>query len=176
MMNASRASEVLDDRALNENPSPLVGEGGARVAQRRGRVRGNADGLTKRQLLPALTPVRSRGLRRNATDTEKHMRRALREAFPGEKFRFQVPLGPFHADFCSHARKLIIEIDGGQHNEARDASRTHFLESEGYRVLRFWNNDVLENIDGVIATVAAQLPSPPVGEGGAQRRMRGNEG
>ncbi len=123
-------------------------------------MRGNADGLTKRQLLPALTPFRSRDLRRNATEPEKHMRRALRSAFPEAKFRFQVPLGPYHADFCSHAARLVIEIDGATHahSATSDKARTRFIEAEGYRVLRFWNNDVMTNIDGVIAAIADHLP------------------
>src|SRR3546814_1615278 len=83
-------------------------------------VRGNADGLTKRQLLPALTPFRARELRRHATEAEKLLWRALREAFPTAKFRRQVPLGPYFADFCSHAARLVIEVDGGQHADARD--------------------------------------------------------
>ncbi|MES2339826.1 MAG: DUF559 domain-containing protein [Pseudomonadota bacterium] len=161
---------------LISNPSPLVGEGGS-GARRRGRVRGNADGLTKRQLLPALTSVRSRELRKHSTEAEQCLWNALRRAFPFARFRFQVPFGSFHADFCSHGAKLIIEVDGGQHaiQAEADGARTEFPISEGYRVLRFWNNDVLENIEGVIATIAANLPSPPVGEGGAKRRMRGNE-
>jgi very-short-patch-repair endonuclease len=123
-------------------------------------VRGNADGLTKRQLLPALTPFRSRDLRRNATEPEKHMRRVLRSAFPAAKFRFQVPLGPYHADFCSHAARLVIEIDGATHAQTAtsDEARTRFIEDEGYRVLRFWNTDVMANIDGVIAVIAEHLP------------------
>jgi very-short-patch-repair endonuclease len=85
-------------------------------------------------------------------------------------------MGAYFADFCSHSTKLIIEADGSQHAEAAayDTQRTRFLESEGYKVLRFWNNDVLENISCVIATIAPHIPSPPVGEGGAQRRMRGS--
>ncbi len=150
-----------------------MGEGQA--AKRRG-VRGNAQGLTKRQLLPANTVARSRDLRHNATDAEKKLWRALREAFPHAKFRFQVPMGRFFADFFSHAARLIVEVDGGQHAEAGsyDDSRTRFLEGEGYRVLRFWNNDVLDNLDGVITTIAPQIPSPPVGEGAPKGRMRGS--
>src|SRR3546814_2572018 len=71
----------------------MLGEEGARAAQPLGKVRGNADGLTKRQLLPALTPFRARELRRHATEAEKLLWRALREAFPTAKFRRQVPLG-----------------------------------------------------------------------------------
>ncbi|MGY4397720.1 very-short-patch-repair endonuclease [Sphingomonas sp. UYAg733] len=140
-------------------------------------MRGNDAGLTKRQLLPSNTTARARELRRNVTEAEKRLLRALRETFPAAKFRFQVPMGRFFVDFCSHSAKLIIEADGGQHAIAteNDASRTRFLEGEGYRVMRFWNNDIIENMEGVITTIAAQIPSPPVEEGGAKRRMRGSE-
>ncbi|MEI9926503.1 MAG: DUF559 domain-containing protein [Sphingomonas sp.] len=139
-------------------------------------MRGNADGLTKRQLLPASTVARSRELRRNAGSPERAIWRALREAFPLAKFRHQVPFGPYHADFCSHAARLIVEIDDATHalKQREDAARTRFIESEGYCVIRFWNNDVMTNIDGVIETIAAQLPSRLVGEGGAKRRMKGS--
>ncbi|MEG3145044.1 DUF559 domain-containing protein [Sphingomonas sp. RT2P30] len=139
-------------------------------------MRGNAQGLTRRQLLPTNTVARSRELRHNATDAEKKLWRAFREAFPHAKFRFQVPMGRFFADFFSHAARLIVEVDGGQHGEAEsyDENRTRFLQGEGYRVLRFWNNDVLGNLNGVISTIAPQIPSPLVGEGGAKRRMRGS--
>jgi very-short-patch-repair endonuclease len=85
---------------------------------------------------------------------------ALRRAFPGARFRHQVPMGPYHADFCSHGAKLIIENDDATHADRRerDAARTQFLNGEGYRVLRFWNNDVMTNIEGVIAEVARHLP------------------
>ena len=126
--------------------------------------------------LPSGSVDRAKDLRRNATEAEKRLLRALRAAFPTAKFRHQVPYGPYYVDFLSFSAKLIVEVDGGQHadNAAYDAQRTRFLESEGYRVLRFWNNDVLENIDGVIATIAPRLPSPPVGEGGPKGRMRGS--
>jgi len=109
--------------------------------------------------LPSGSVDRARDLRKNATEAEKRLRRALREAFPAIKFRFQVPYGLYFADFLSFGAKLIIEVDGGQHSEAAtyDAARTRFFEGEGYRVLRFWNNDVLENTDGVIAQISLSL-------------------
>jgi len=115
--------------------------------------------LTKRQLLPASTVARSRELRRNAGDPERVLRRALRQTFPEARFRHQVPLGLYHVDFCSHAAKLIIEIDDATHAEKRekDEARTRFLNGEGYRVIRFWNNDVMGNLDGVIAAIAGHL-------------------
>jgi len=74
-----------------------------------------------------------------------------------------VRLGHYIVDFANHSLRMIIEIDGGQHAEkaASDTRRTKFLESEGYRVLRFWNNDVLANIDGVLEVIqSAILPTP----------------
>ncbi len=99
------------------------------------------------------------------------MLRALRAAFPDRKWRFQAPVGPYRVDFLCFAERLVIEVDGGQHAEAveYDARRTRLIESEGYRVLRFWNNDVLENADGVIAAIANSL-SQREREGGAKRR------
>jgi very-short-patch-repair endonuclease len=90
------------------------------------------------------------------TKAERLLWNALRSALPDQHWRKQVPFGPYIADFCSHAAKLIIEADGGQHAKPgdRDDARTRFLESEGYRVIRFWNNEVLGNIDGVIADVS----------------------
>jgi len=120
---------------------------------------------------PSGTVNRLRALRRNATEAEKRLERALKEAFPGMKWRFQAPLGPYAADFLCFSHKLVIEVDGGQHAEAEeyDARRTRFIEGEGYRVLRFWNNDVLSNTSGVIASIQNSL-SHWEREGGAQRR------
>ena len=117
------------------------------------------------------TLARARALRREETPAESRLRRALRGVLPGAKFRRQVPMGPYFADLISHRCKLIVEVDGSQHGEMveQDAARTRFLESEGYRVLRFWNNEVLQNLDGVLTVIAAALPkalSPLVGESG----------
>jgi very-short-patch-repair endonuclease len=79
----------------------------------------------------------------------------------GTHFRRQVPIGPYAADFACLASRLIIEIDGSRHGDepgkARDEIRTRWLEAEGYRVLRFWNNDLSENLDGLLETVYATL-------------------
>ncbi|MGA7871593.1 MAG: DUF559 domain-containing protein [Candidatus Binatus sp.] len=102
----------------------------------------------------------ARRLRREQTDAERilwhHLRdRQMRDA----KFRRQFPIGPYFADFCSIERRLIIELDGAQHAERsqEDESRTLFLSSRGYRVLRFWNNQVLENVEEVLAAIARFL-------------------
>jgi very-short-patch-repair endonuclease len=134
-----------------------------------------SDLMLKRLALKPGTVERARKLRRDATEAERRMLRGLKGAFPAAKFRFQVPFGPYYADFASHGAKLVIELDGGQHAEATayDEVRTRFLNGEGYQVLRFWNNEVMQNLEGVLTVVSQSLPSPLVGEGGAQRRMRG---
>ncbi len=107
---------------------------------------------------------RARELRRNMTDAERLLwRHVRRKQLAGAHFRRQRPIGPFIADFVCVERRLVVELDGGQHAERGDddARRTRFLEQRGYRVLRFWNNDVLSNIDGVLRVIAAALESPP---------------
>ncbi|MBL8644983.1 MAG: endonuclease domain-containing protein [Rhodospirillaceae bacterium] len=117
---------------------------------------------------------RARALRKAMTPAERMLWQKLREMKTrGFHFRKQAPIGRFIADFCCHSAKLIIEVDGGQHaNDAdrvNDARRTDWLVTQGYRVLRFWNNEVLGNIEGVVATIAAEFtptPTPPhTGEG-----------
>jgi len=110
--------------------------------------------------------TRARELRTNATSSERILWRALSaRKVSGVRFNRQVPIGPFICDFVSRSAKLIIEVDGGQHDwqTSEDAARTRYLESQGYRVIRFWNSDVLEGLEGVVAeitTVIATLPSP----------------
>ena len=119
--------------------------------------------------------IRARAMRAEPTLAERklwwHLRHRL--ALPTSHFRRQVHLGRYIVDFASHSLKIVIEIDGGQHatQHKQDAIRTRFLESEGYRVLRFWNNEVLGNIDGVLeviqsACLTTPTPAPPhKGEG-----------
>jgi very-short-patch-repair endonuclease len=120
--------------------------------------------------------VRARALRRSMTDAEKklwwHLRRLPIET---THFRRQAPIGPYFADFACHKHRILIEVDGGGHAEARqiaaDAARTAYLKSRGYRVFRFWNNEVLKEIDGVMSVIYAAIhddeapptpdPSPP---------------
>jgi len=118
------------------------------------------EGLRRLSLAPYATD-KARRLRRNMTDAERVLWRALRQSLPVYHWRKQVPLGPYFADFASHSAKLIIEVDGGQHatEAAYDANRTTFLQAQGFRVLRFWNIDILSNIDGVLRMVAQALPA-----------------
>ena len=85
------------------------------------------------------------------------MWRLLRESFNEHHFRRQVPIRHFIADFASHRAKLVIEVDGGQHEASVDAARTAVMEGEGYRVIRFWNDEVLGNADGVWTVINAAL-------------------
>ena len=108
---------------------------------------------------------RARHLRHNQTDAERALWKQLRHLKAnGFHFRRQAPIGAYIADFACHAARIVIEVDGGQHNEpkgiARDDARTEWLVSQGYRVIRFWNNDVLSNIEGVMTEIANFLKSP----------------
>src|SRR4030095_13033966 len=105
------------------------------------------------------TPVirdRSRRLRRNQTDAERKLWARLRaRQICGVKCRRQYPIGRFIVDFCCFEKDLAVELDGGQHAEQTEADqrRSDLLARHGYRVLRFWDNDVMENIDGVLQRV-----------------------
>jgi very-short-patch-repair endonuclease len=115
--------------------------------------------------------LQARALRRDPTDADRKLWQVCRSLKPlGFHFRRQAPIGPYIADFVWYKGKLVIEVDGGQHAElerARDKRRTQWLESEGYRVLRFWNNDVLKSPEFVgevllaEATKARQYPVAP---------------
>ena len=103
-----------------------------------------------------------RNLRRKQTEAEKMLWARLRNReMTGTKFRRQQPIGSYVVDFVSFERKLIVEIDGGQHNdrEARekDEQRTAWLNEKGYRVLRFWNNEVLTSTNGVLEQIIQAL-------------------
>ena len=97
---------------------------------------------------------RSRGIRKEPTDAETRMWSLRRHCLPDAHFRRQAPIRKFTADFASHGLKLVVEVDGGQHSEKRDGRRTALIEAEGYRVLHFWNHDVLSKGDGVATFLA----------------------
>ncbi len=124
-------------------------------------------------LLDHRTRHRAREMRSELSDAERKLWRVLRESFPDLKFRRQHPVPPYFADIACVSAHLIIEVDGGQHAEnAQDDVRTRHLEALGWRVIRFWNDQVLREIDGVILAVDVALKTPtptlprvPAGEG-----------
>ncbi|NBB24746.1 DUF559 domain-containing protein [Porphyrobacter sp. SLTP] len=101
----------------------------------------------------------ARSLRNTPTDAEQRLWLHLRASrFEGAKFTRQFPIGDFIADFACRSLRLAIELDGGQHADSTtDANRTRIIEAHGYRVIRFWNNEVLENIDGVLTVIAKEI-------------------
>lgn len=105
----------------------------------------------------------ARKLRRRQTDAEKRLWFHLRDrTLASRKFRRQYPVGPYIVDFICPQEHLVIEVDGGQHAEriSSDAKRTAYLEARGLRVLRFWNNEVLGNMDGVLSIIMGALSEP----------------
>jgi very-short-patch-repair endonuclease len=104
--------------------------------------------------------ARARSLRREATEAENKLWQVLRNRqVDGAKFRRQVPIDQYFADFCCSEHKLIVEVDGSQHadQERYDAARTAHLKAKGYHVLRFWNDDVLKSVEGVVDTIREEL-------------------
>jgi very-short-patch-repair endonuclease len=98
------------------------------------------------------------------TDAERLLWRHLRaKQLEGAKFRRQEPIGRYIADFVCFSHRLVIELDGGQHaqprEQSRDQQRDAWLEEQGFKVIRFWNNDVMRNIEGVVETIRQELLS-----------------
>ena len=156
--------------APHASPPPLAGEG-----------REGASSNTPEWRVKPKFRQRARTLRQDLTKAERIIWYGLRaHRLEGASFRRQTPIGPYIVDFVSHAAKLIIEIDGGQHfndaNEARDRQRDAFLGVKGFRIIRFSNHDVMTNRVGVLETISAavrearapSLPSPASGGGGAR--------
>jgi len=115
----------------------------------------------------------ARRLRRDMTEAEKAMWRLLRSRqLAGFKFRRQQPIKRYVVDFVCFSHKLVVEIDGGQHGQSTLAEerRSAFLVAEGFRILRFWNNEVLENREGVCARILAVLDGRTPHLPGASRR------
>lgn len=101
---------------------------------------------------------RARNLRQRSTDAEKALWQRLRNRQLGYKFRRQVPIGRYIADFLCFEKKLVIEADGYHHrNNPNDAVRDAWFEAQGYRVLRFWNSEILENTEGVLEVIRRAL-------------------
>ena len=135
---------------------PLQGEG--RRRRRRGGVK--RCHRERRSTVSAATP------RVGFAPTRPTPKRGFGDTFDARRcwcshFRRQVPIGPYVADFACMAARLIVEVDGSQHGSdqghARDQERTRWLEKEGYRVLRLWNNDITQNIEGVLETIYVAL-------------------
>ncbi|MBL8893552.1 MAG: endonuclease domain-containing protein [Rhizobiales bacterium] len=137
-------------KKASQSPSPLVGEGGGAQSAAPGEG--------------ALPPVLfARKLRETMTDAERRLWHALKDRrFAHLKFRRQVPMGVYVADFLSHEARLVVEVDGGQHVESKhDAIRDAWFVEEGYEVLRFWNHDVMQDLNSVLDTVAAKAGQTP---------------
>ncbi|AQR75767.1 DNA methylase [Sphingomonas sp. LM7] len=108
------------------------------------------------------TNPHARRLRREATDVERKFWSAVRNRrLNGCKFRFQASIGPYVVDFLCAEKRLIVELDGGQHTPDIDRRRSAFLESRGYVIKRFWNNELIENLNGVLLAVSEQLTALP---------------
>lgn len=106
---------------------------------------------------------RARRLRRDQTEAERKLWARLRDReLDGAKFRRQRPIGPFIVDFCSPEHRLIIELDGGQHaiRAEADRKRSEFLARRGYSVLRFWDNEVFQDVEAVLQQIARVLRNP----------------
>jgi len=104
--------------------------------------------------------VLARKLRRDSTDAEKKLWYALcNRQLEGCKFRRQQPIGKYIVDFVNYEKKLVIEIDGSQHmdQQALDRERENWLRSKGFEIIRFWNNDIFENMNGVLEAIRKRL-------------------
>jgi very-short-patch-repair endonuclease len=123
--------------------------------------------------LPTRTRSHARTLRQSGTDAEQALWYRLRACrLDGFKFRRQHPVPPYVADFYCDACGLVVELDGSQHDEATDGLRTRFFEARGLKVLRFWDNEVLQHMDAVLEVILGAAhdrtltPTPlPAGEG-----------
>jgi very-short-patch-repair endonuclease len=115
---------------------------------------------------------KARDLRKNMTDAERRLWSHLRNEQLGVRFRRQAPIGPYIADFACFSPRIVIEVDGGQHDEQQgyDTRRDEWLRSQGFVVLRFWNNEMLGNTEGVLERILSELkvlsastphPNPP---------------
>jgi very-short-patch-repair endonuclease len=110
-----------------------------------------------------MSNARAKSLRSNMTDAERRLWYFLRaHRFKGTKFKRQAVIGKYIVDFVCFEKYLVIEVDGGQHaDNETDRRRTRWLEDQGFRVLRFWNNEVLQNTSGVLDSIMAAIESTP---------------
>ena len=106
--------------------------------------------------------LKAQQLRTALTNAERKLWSRLRQRQLGYAFRRQHPIPPYTVDFACIARRLVIEADGGQHAESKsDMRRDRFLRRRGWTVLRFWNNDILQNLDGVLEIIVTRLAATP---------------
>lgn len=156
MHDGSGGGVVAVSKSPQISPSPLEGEGGERRSRETDGGRSYTD----------LSQKRARELRRKMTDAEQRLWSALRAGrLRGLRFRRQQPIGHYIADFFCAKTRLVIEVDGGQHSDEDalwyDYHRTKWLESKGYRVVRFANYDVLKHTSAVVERIWEEI-SPPV--------------
>jgi len=150
--------------SASEIPSPLAGEGQG----------GGYPHKSNHKNYPPYIHVFARSLRQNPTEAEKKFWQMIRPHQTGYKFRRQFTIdGKYIADFICLEKRLIIEIDGGQHSDNKcDKERTFYLESQDFRVIRFWNHEVMENLEGCYTWLIQELevdtphPNPPPQGGG----------
>jgi very-short-patch-repair endonuclease len=137
-------------------PSPLVGEGGSERSEEPG------EGGIRRTVADQKRAF-AKSLRQRSTRAEQTLWRLLRgRRFAAAKFRRQVPVGPWIVDFVSYEHRLIVEADGGQHNESKaDVRRDDDLAAWGFHVLRYWNNDILGRPQSVLEQLAATIAKSP---------------
>ena len=156
------------------SPPPLRGRSDRRA------VREGGQQAAAHRFVAPVTRGHARSLRHEMTDAERRLWSALRaHRLDGLSFRRQTPIGPFIVDFVCQEHRLVVEVDGGQHAESRgDVGRNRWLTGKGYRILRFWNSDVLRNRAGVLEKIietvraATPLPSPPPQGGREQAAAR----
>jgi very-short-patch-repair endonuclease len=165
----AEAESGMKERRFYDSPLPAGERAGLRSEP--------GEGLTRRGKTPEHLLTRAKQMRHEPTPQEEALWERLRaKRLYGWKFHHQSPLGPFIPDFSCPKAKLIIELDGSQHSEREgyDADRTAFLEHQGYRVLRFWNCDIDQNLDGVLMLIRETLSAPlPAREAGLPSPLQG---
>src|SRR5262245_32529166 len=174
---AERRSREAGEGSLARNPSP----GRSLRSRPPSPAREEGTESAARPTVPSATTSRARALRARMTDAERKLWFALRDRrFANFKFRRQVPVGPFIADFICYTARVVVEVDGGQHaDSSTDDRRDRWFAAKHFLVRRFWNNEVLSNLEGVLTSILDTLrgrtphparaargrPSPARGEG-----------